>query len=264
MASTTSLTFTNASGDPLAANLDRPVDGFPLAYAMFAHCFTCSKTYKAVTHISRALAQEGIAVLRFDFTGLGDSGGEFSDTNFSSNVADILAAADFLQHNFDAPQLLIGHSLGGTAMLQAAAKLPSVKAIVTIASPFDPAHLIHHLGQQKDAIEHTGEAQVRLAGRTFTLKQQFLEDLRQTDMPDTIGTLNKALLILHSPGDRVIGIDHAAKIFQAAKHPKSFVSLDTADHLLSDRRDALYAGGLIVAWVRRYLDRSSPVTDHDT
>lgn len=250
----TKLRFSNQVGEQLSAVLELPVDEKPLAYALFAHCFTCSKNYKAVTHISRALAQEGIAVLRFDFTGLGESEGKFSDTNFSSNVGDIIAAAEFLGQEYKAPKILIGHSLGGTAILQAAAKIPSSIAVVTIASPLAPNHLIHHLGRTKDQIESEGEAEVMLAGRSFKLKKQFLEDLKHTDMQKTLRELNKALFILHSPVDKVVGIDHAAKIFQATNHPKSFLSLDKADHLLSNRYDSLYAGSVIAAWVQKYLE----------
>jgi putative redox protein len=249
------LMFTNFTGEQLSASLEIPVDGQPVAYALFAHCFTCSKNYKAVTHISRALTKENIAVLRFDFTGLGESEGEFSETNFSSNVGDIVAAAEFLKKEYEAPRILIGHSLGGTAMLQAAVKIPSSVAVVTISSPFDPKHVIHHLGSTKEKIETEGEAEVMLGGRPFRLQKQFLDDIKQADMQKTIRNLNKALLILHSPIDNVVGPDHAAQIFQAAKHPKSFVSLDRADHLLSDRHDSLYVGSLIASWARKYIER---------
>ena len=250
---TKKMTFTNSIGHRLAGNLETPNSGKPIAYALFAHCFTCSKDYKAVAHISRRLAQEGIAVLRFDFTGLGESEGEFAETNFSSNVDDIIAAAAFLEREYDAPQLLIGHSLGGTAMLRAAAKIPSSVAVVTIASPFEPQHIAHHLGNVKGKILTEGEAEVLLSGRPFTLKKQFIEDAEQINMTATIRNLNRALLILHSPVDKTLHPDHAARIFQTARHPKSFISLDQADHLLSDHRDAIYVADLITVWSKKYL-----------
>lgn len=254
---TKKVVFMNAAGDHLSASLEMPADARPATYALFAHCFTCSKEYKAVTYISRTLAQEHIAVLRFDFTGLGESQGEFSETNFSSNVADILAASAYLQQHYEAPQLLIGHSLGGTAMLQAAARIPSSVAVVTIASPFEPRIVLRHLASARSQIEVEGQARVTLAGRDFLLKKQFVEDLEQVDMSTTIRELKRALLIFHSPADRVLDLDQASTIFQTARHPKSFISLDQADHLLSNREDALYVGNLIVAWVRKYLASTS-------
>lgn len=253
---TKKIMFTNTAGKHLAGSLEIVPD-HTLAYAIFAHCFTCSKDYKAVTYISRALAQAGIAVFRFDFSGLGQSEGSFSDTNFSSNVADILAASEFLTREYEAPQLLIGHSLGGTAMLQAAPQIPSTTAVVTIASPFEPRDILRRLGKARETIEAKGEAQVTLAGRDFLLKKQFVEDLEQTDMTTAIRELKRALLILHSPVDSVLELEQASKIFQTARHPKSFISLDQADHLLSNRQDAVYVGNLIAAWVRRYLRQSS-------
>lgn len=248
------LKFSNADGEKLAARLDLPLDGEPKAYALFAHCFTCSKNLKAIGNISRALTREGIAVLRFDFTGLGESEGDFADTNFSSNVDDLIAAADFLESEYQAPQLLIGHSLGGAAVVQAAAKISSVEAVTTINSPCHPADVMKLLDSAQDEIEEMGEAEVVLAGRKFTIRKQFLDDLEETRMKETIENLRKALLILHSPVDNIVGIDNAADIFQAAKHPKSFVSLDDADHLLSEEEDSLYAGTVIAAWARRYID----------
>ncbi|GAK60743.1 OsmC family protein [Candidatus Vecturithrix granuli] len=245
--------FMNIAGERLSASLEMPTNERPVAYALFAHCFTCSKEYKAVTYISRTLAQEHIAVLRFDFTGLGESDGDFSETNFSSNVADIFAAAAYLQQHYEAPQLLIGHSLGGTAMLQAAARIPSSVAVVTIASPFEPRIVLRHLDRVRAQIEIEGQAQVTLAGRDFLLKKQFVEDLEQADMSTTIRELKRALLIFHSPADTVLELEQASKIFQTARHPKSFISLDQADHLLSNREDALYVGIVIAAWVRKYL-----------
>jgi putative redox protein len=253
------LEFKNKDGQTLSARLDLPVDGKPLAYALFAHCFTCSKNIKAIAHISRALTREGIAVLRFDFTGLGESEGNFADTNFSSNVDDLIVAADFLKSNYKAPKILIGHSFGGAAVLQAAARIPSSKAVVAIAAPSDPQHVTHALGSATASIQNRGEADVTLAGRTFTLKKQFLDDLKFVNMKETLKNLNRALLVLHSPIDETVGIENAAQIFQAARHPKSFISLDKADHLLSAQEDSLYAGAVIAAWALKYV--SAPQKD---
>jgi putative redox protein len=250
------LEFKNNDGQTLSARLDFPVDGKPVAYALFAHCFTCSKNIKAIAHISRALTREGLAVLRFDFTGLGESEGDFADTNFSSNVDDLILAADFLKSNYQAPQILIGHSFGGAAVLQAASRIPSSTAVVTIGAPSDPQHVTHALGSATASIQKEGQADVTLAGRTFTLKKQFLDDLDFVNMADTLKNLDRALLILHSPIDETVGIENAAQIFQAARHPKSFVSLDTADHLLTRSADSLYAGSVIAAWARKYVSAS--------
>ena len=247
------LEFTNADGQRLSARIDLPEGRQPDAYALFAHCFTCSKNIKAISHISRALTRKGIAVLRFDFTGLGESEGDFADTNFSSNVADLVMAANFMADNYDAPKILIGHSLGGAAVLQAAAQIPSATAVITIAAPAEPAHVSRALGESREAIERRGEADVDLSGRRFKIKKQFLEDLGSVRMQQTIKNLNRALLILHSPLDDIVGIENAAKIFQTARHPKSFISLDSADHLLMDRNDSLYVGSLIAAWTVRYI-----------
>lgn len=247
------LEFTNAAGQKLSARIDLTGAGNPLAYALFAHCFTCSKNIKAISHISRALTSKGIAVLRFDFTGLGESEGDFADTNFSSNVDDLVIAADFLKKNFEAPKLLIGHSLGGAAVLQSAARIPSAVAVITIAAPADPAHVSRALGESSEIIERRGEADVELAGRTFTIKKQFLDDLAGVRMQETIRNLNRALLIFHSPYDRIVGIENAAKIFQTARHPKSFISLDKADHLLMDKADSMYVGSLAATWALKYI-----------
>jgi putative redox protein len=260
------LEFKNKDGQTLSARLDFPVDGKPLAYALFAHCFTCSKNIKAVAHISRALTREGIAVLRFDFTGLGESEGNFADTNFSSNVDDLIVAADFLKSNYSAPQILIGHSFGGAAVLQAADRISSATAVVTIAAPSDPQHVTHALGSAAASIQNQGQANVTLAGRTFTLKKQFLDDLDFVNMVDTLKNLDRALLVLHSPIDETVAIENAAQIFQAARHPKSFISLDTADHLLTNAEDSLYAGSVIAAWAHKYVGTSleeEPKTDAD-
>ena len=254
--------FENADGNALAARLDRPDGESPCAFALFAHCFTCSKDLRAAGAISRALTRHGIAVLRFDFTGLGESEGEFADTNFSSNVEDLIAAAGYLSEHYEAPRILVGHSLGGAAVLQAAQRLDSVQAVSTIGAPYDPEHVTQHLQDAVEDIEETGEARVQLAGRTFTIRKQFLDDLAATKMEATIRTLGRALLIFHSPVDQTVGANNAAKIFQAAKHPKSFVSLDDADHLLTDRSDAEYLGVVLGAWAEKYVDRS--VSEPDT
>jgi putative redox protein len=248
------ITFKNVAGQDLSARLDLPVDSRPVAYAVFAHCFTCSKNIKAIANISRALVREGIAVFRFDFTGLGESEGDFADTNFSSNVDDLVTAAEFLKSEFEAPRILIGHSLGGAAILQAASKIPSSVAVATIGAPSDPRHVIRAMGAFKEKIETEGEAEVMLAGRPFKIKKQFLDDLELTRMQQTIQNLEKSLLIFHSPLDETVGIENAAQIFQAARHPKSFISLDTADHLLTNSADSQYVGAVIAAWSQKYID----------
>jgi putative redox protein len=250
------LTFTNKRGEKLSAQLDLPVDGRPGAYALFAHCFTCTKNLKAVVNINRTLNREGIAVLRFDFTGLGESEGDFSDTTFSSNVEDLISAAEFLETTFQGPQILIGHSLGGAAVLQAASSIPSAKAVATIGTPGDPKHVNHLLKSSREKIETEGEAEVMLGGKTFKIKKQFLEDLEQTRMHETLRNLRKALLILHSPLDEIVGIDNAAQLYQVARHPKSFISLDRADHLLTDANDSIYVGSMIASWGKKYIDLS--------
>jgi putative redox protein len=247
------LQFANESGQMLSARLDLPPDGNPLAYALFAHCFTCSKNLTAIAHINRALNREGIAVFRFDFTGLGESEGDFADTNFSSNVGDLVAAARYLESNFYPPKMFIGHSFGGAAVLQAAPVISSCKAVVTIAAPSDPAHVKDALGSMTEQIEYRGEAEVNLAGRTFKIKKQFLDDLNFVNLQHTLRKLNRALLIFHSPIDDIVDIENAARIFQAARHPKSFISLDKADHLLTDSKDSRYVGSVIAAWARRYI-----------
>ena len=247
------ITFQNKFGNELAGDLVLPVDSKPLAYALFAHCFTCSKDVKAMTYLTTALTQGGFAVLKFDFTGLGASKGDFADTNFSTNVLDLLSAAEFLAENYEAPKLLVGHSLGGAAVLQAASGIESVKAIATIGAPAEPIHVKHLFEYKEDEINEKGEANVLLAGRPFKLKKQLIEDLQNADLKNKISSLRKALLIMHSPSDNTVGVENAAEIFGAAKHPKSFVSLDNADHLLLDKEDALYAGQLIVSWAKKYL-----------
>ena len=241
-------TFANGAGSNLSAIVDLPLDTEPLAFALLSHCFTCSKNFKIIANISRALTRSGIAVLRFDFTGLGDSEGDFSETNFSTNVADIVAAARFLEAEYAAPSLLIGHSLGGTAMLGAAAQVPSATAVVTLASPSDPIHVTKHFAAAMEEIAARGSAQIQVSGRSYTIKRQFVEDLQAFSLDAAIGDLGKSLLVCHSPEDEVVDIVNATRIFQAARHPKSFVSLNRADHMISEQADGLYVGALIAAW----------------
>lgn len=255
--------FHNSDGDELAARLDLPENTSPSAFALFAHCFTCSKDLQAVGAISRALNRQGLGVLRFDFTGLGESEGDFADTNFSSNVDDLVAAAKFLADDYEAPRILIGHSLGGAAVLQAAHRLDGVQAVSTIAAPHDPEHVTRLLEDSIEEIEQKGEARIRLAGRVFTIRKQFLDDLAATRMDDTIRGLDRPLLIFHSPVDRTVGVDNAAKIFESAKHPKSFVSLDDADHLLTNRSDAEYIGVVLGAWARKYIEVTHEEEEHE-
>ncbi len=244
--------FPGSLGALLAARLDLPAGG-PRAYALFAHCFTCSKDVFAASRIAAQLAGHGIATLRFDFTGLGASEGEFANTHFSSNVDDLVAAADWLRSQHQAPLLLIGHSLGGAAVLAAASRIPEVKAVATIGAPADADHVIQNFGASVDEIERAGEAEVSLAGRTFTIRKSFLDDVRATTLREHIATLKRALIIFHAPLDGTVGIDNASAIFSAAKHPKSFVSLDGADHLLTRREDAMFVADALSAWANRYV-----------
>lgn len=255
-----SVRFPGYEGQQLAALLDAP-PGTPRAYALFAHCFTCSKDSKAATYVAQALAAQGIATMRFDFTGLGASAGEFADSNFSSNVDDLLAAVDWLRAHRVAPQILIGHSLGGAAVLAAAARVPEARAVAVIGAPFDPAHVAHLVDAGRADIEAKGEARVNIGGRPFLVRKQFLDDLAAQRPAQTIGALRKALIVFHSPRDTIVGIENAAQIFMAAKHPKSFVSLDDADHLLSRKEHAAYAAQVLAAWASRYLD---PEPQQDT
>jgi uncharacterized OsmC-like protein/fermentation-respiration switch protein FrsA (DUF1100 family) len=248
------ITFPGASGALLSARLSLPADGKVRACALFAHCFTCSKDLKAAVNISRAMTQQGLAVMRFDFTGLGESEGDFAGTSFTSNIEDLLAASSFMETEFDAPAILIGHSLGGAAVLQAAARLPSVRAVATIGAPFDPAHVRNLFVEALPEIEAHGSADVVLAGRRFTLSEEFVRDLDGHNMEQAIAGLGRPLLIFHSPVDNTVGIENAARLYQAARHPRSFVSLDDADHLLLQERDSLYVGSVLAAWVTRYLD----------
>jgi len=249
---TVRLEFTGHDGSTLAARLDLPA-GKPAAYALFTHCFTCSKDIPAARRIAQRLASLGIAVLRFDFTGLGHSSGEFANTSFTSNIEDLLLAANYLREKYQAPQLLIGHSLGGAAVLAAAERIPEAKAIVSIGAPADPQHVAHNFGQQIESIQTDGQAEVQLGGRSFTIKQQFLDDISKVTLEEQVASLKKALLVLHAPLDETVELDNAARIFQMAKHPKSFITLDDADNLLTRAKDAEYASELIAAWVQRYI-----------
>ncbi|MBT8410429.1 MAG: bifunctional alpha/beta hydrolase/OsmC family protein [Octadecabacter sp.] len=253
----TRFTFPGHDGTPLAARLDLP-DGPHLATALFAHCFTCSKDIPAARRISARLAAMGIAVLRFDFTGLGHSGGEFENTSFTTNVQDILAACAELTARGMPPALLIGHSLGGAAVLKAAPDMAGVKAVVTIGAPFDPAHVTHHFKDALPDIMRDGVAQVSLGGRPFRISQDFLEDIAKGELTPSIARLKAALLVLHSPRDDTVSIDHASEIFIAARHPKSFITLDDADHLLTRAKDAEYVADMIATWAKRYIPLPRP------
>lgn len=265
MAESLKIEFPGHSGESLAARLDLP-DGEPRAYALFAHCFTCSKDIFAASRIAGELTQHGFGVLRFDFTGLGASEGEFANTNFSSNVQDLLQAIDYMREKYNAPAVIIGHSLGGAAVLAAAPHVPELNAVVTIGAPADAEHVAHNFGAKIEQIEAEGEADVELAGRTFKIKKQFLDDIAGQNVLDAVKGMKKALLVCHAPLDETVGIDNATSIFVAAKHPKSFLSLDSADHLLRKKSDAIYTAGCIAAWVDRYVgeegtERADPLPD---
>lgn len=258
----TKITFPGSQQAALSGRLDTP-DQAPRAWALFAHCFTCSMDSKAAAYISRALAGAGFGVLRFDFTGLGSSDGDFANTDFSSNVDDLVAAADWLRAEHGAPALLIGHSLGGAAVLAAAGQIVDCKAVATIGAPFDPAHVLQHLGEGVQQIMSDGEATVQLAGRTCTVRRAFIEDLTSQRQTERIHALHRPLMVLHAPLDATVGIDNASHIFQAAMHPKSFVALDGADHLLSRLQDAQFAADVIGVWAGRYVT-AAPAADQPT
>lgn len=248
------LSFENKNGESLSASLEMPVDEKPLAYALFAHCFTCSKNLSAVVNISRTLNQKGIAILRFDFTGLGNSEGSFSDTNFSSNVDDLIAAYNYLEKNYAAPKILIGHSLGGAAVLASAHKMNSIKAVATIGAPADPDHVTHLFDKNLETIKADGEAEVNIGGRPFKIKNQLIEDLNKAEVRGHLSKIGKSLLIMHSPQDNIVGIENARLIYEAAMHPKSFVTLDKADHLLTKKEDSNYVADVIATWAGRYVE----------
>ncbi|MCP4978683.1 MAG: OsmC family protein [Maribacter sp.] len=250
--------FKNKEGQSLAGRLELPVNQHPHNFAIFAHCFTCNKNFTAIRNIGKALTSNGFGVLRFDFTGLGESEGDFGDTNFSGNVEDLIAASDYLKDNYSAPSLLIGHSLGGAAVIYAAAKVNSVKAVATIGAPSNPKHVQHLLQSSLEEIAQNGMAIVNLSGRDFTIKKQFLDDLENKTLSETVKNLRKPILIMHSPQDNTVGIKNAEEIYKAAHHPKSFISLDGADHLLMNKNDSVYAGGVISGWAKRYLNITDP------
>jgi len=254
--------FTNEDGQTLSGRLEEPAST-PRAYAIFAHCFTCSSNVKAATYISRALRDRGFAVLRFDFTGLGNSEGDFSNTNFSSNVADLQAAAASLRETHEAPRLLIGHSLGGAAAMAAAGDLAEVNAVATIGAPSEPTYIMKLLTGQLERIEKHGEAEISLAGRTFTIKRQFIDDMQRRGVRERLRDLNAALLIYHSPVDSIVAIDNAREIYEAANHPKSFISLDEADHLVTDANDARFIADTLCAWAERYMPSEGPRDEDD-
>ena len=257
------ISFSGHSGETLAARLDLP-DGPVLATALFAHCFTCSKDIPAARRISARLAGAGIAVLRFDFTGLGHSGGEFENTTFRTNIDDLREAAKALEARGMGPQMLIGHSLGGAAVLGAARQIESVRAVVTIGAPFDPGHVTHNFGGALEDIAAKGASEVMLGGRPIRIGQNFVENVKAEHLEGEIANLKRALLVLHAPRDATVGIENASAIFRAAKHPKSFITLDNADHLISAPEDAEYAAELIATWATRYLDLRPPAPPPDT
>jgi putative redox protein len=266
MMSEESIRFTGAEGNQLVGRIARPKDSAPRAWALFAHCFTCGKSSAAAARISRALAERGFGVLRFDFTGLGESEGDFADTNFTSNIEDLVAAADWLRDHEGPARVLIGHSLGGTAVLAAAPRIEECVAVATIGAPARADHVEHLLGDSSETILREGEAEVDLGGRPFTIRRQFVEDVRAHALPASVRELRRALLVLHSPRDAIVDVDNAAELFRHALHPKSFVSLDRADHLLSDAADARYAAEVIAAWASKYLPDDvarKESTDHD-
>lgn len=250
---TVKVDFSNRQGQRLTGRLVLPPDQHPHNYALFAHCFTCSKNFSAVRNISRALAKAGFGILRFDFTGLGESEGDFSETNFSGNVEDLEDAAAFMAKQYQAPSLLVGHSLGGAAVIFASANISSVKAVATIGAPSDPQHVTQLIKSSITEIEEKGKARVTIGGSSFTIQKQFLQDLQSHSLPGVVKKLERALLILHSPQDKIVAIKNAEEIYLAARHPKSFVSLDGADHLLSKKADSIYTGRVISQWASRYV-----------
>ncbi len=258
----TKLYILNDKGYKLQASLEMPANQRPNYYAIFAHCFTCNSSFNAVRNISRALTNHGFGVVRFDFTGLGGSEGEFVESHFSANVDDLLAVSDFLKQNYEAPTLLVGHSLGGAAVIVAASKLEHIKAVATIGAPATVDHVTHLFSHGAHGVQ--GDVEVNIGGRPFKINQEFLEDFRKTDLPETTKNLRKPLLIMHAPSDKIVGIENAEKLYHNAHHPKSFISLDGADHLLSNARDSSYAGNMIGCWVERYFDyKDNEILDTD-
>lgn len=245
--------FKGSQGHNLAARLDEP-EGEIKAYALFAHCFTCTKDIFAAGRIAKTLTENNIAVVRFDFTGLGSSEGDFANTNFTSNVEDLVKAADYMRQEMQAPRILIGHSLGGAAVLVAAKQIEEIRAVATLGAPADSAHVAHNFSEKREEILAKGEAEVCLVGRPFKIKKQFIDDIEDQNMQAAIQNMNKALMVMHAPLDQTVGIENAEMIFKAAKHPKSFISLDDADHLISRKQDAEYAGNVIANWAARYID----------
>ena len=257
--------FPNKKGIELSGYLELPLNKEPHSFVLFAHCFTCNKNFFAVKNVARALSEKGYGVLRFDFTGLGESEGDFSDTTFSGNVEDLLSAAEFLEKEHSAPSLLVGHSLGGAAVILASKILPAVKAVATIGAPSTPEHVTHIMRSELSEIREKGLAEVNVGGRNFTIKEEFLNDLNGREVQKMVAELDAALLILHSPQDTVVEINNAEELYKVARHPKSFVSLDGADHLLSNRKDSVYTGKVIAAWASRYLsipEKKVLSTDH--
>ncbi|MEP3838082.1 MAG: alpha/beta fold hydrolase [Algibacter sp.] len=247
------LNIQNKKGHKLQAFLELPADQKPQHYAVFAHCFTCSSTLSAVRNISRSLTSHGFGVLRFDFTGLGRSEGEFAESHFSANVDDLLAVNDFLKTNYQAPSVLVGHSLGGAAVIVAASKLDNIKAVATIGAPATASHVTHLFSHDINEVKEKGEVEVNIGGRPFKINEEFVKDFSKIDLPEITKNLRKPILIMHAPFDSIVGIDNAHKLYHDAHHPKSFVSLDTADHLLSDSKDSRYVGNMIGTWVQRYF-----------
>ncbi len=257
------LTFKNQEGHELSARLYHPLDETPRYFAIFAHCFTCSQNFSAVSNINNTLCSLGVAVLSFDFTGLGNSEGDFEDTDFSSNVGDLISASGFLEENYSAPQLLIGHSLGGAAVIFAANELDSVKAVVTIAAPADPDHVKRLFRDDMDTIRKEGSAEVNIGGRSFRIKKDFIEDLERHNLEKVLSKMRKSFLFFHSPQDNIVDIFNVEELYKAAHHPKSFISLNGADHLLSNKADSKYVGEMISSWSERYLpDTKEPDQKH--
>lgn len=258
--STTKVSFPNSKGEEIAAVIDFPFDQKPSAYAILAHCFTCSKNFNGVRNVSHGLTQNGIAVMRFDFTGLGESSGDFSDTNFTTNIEDLKAAYQFMETEYEAPEILLGHSLGGAAVLYAGAELDKVKAIVTIAAPSTPDHVTHLIKDKIPEIEEKGKAKVNLAGREFEIEKHFLESLKRKTIKEVMkGNRGKALLVMHSPQDKLVEIANARRIYESGHHPKSFITLNNADHLLTKKSDAQYAGRIVAEWVKKYVEEQEKV-----